>query len=829
MNKPIYIIQSLIVLSGMLLICQATENHLLRIALLDVKNDWSSNDTSSQWSYDITGRSGQIFSVIQWNEISTKTKNMQEVKSIFDESHDLWLFTAGLCEEYFFLDTIIPWNFTYSCVAPFTKPDFSMMVVPCSNSQRRNGRAVGDENGLFCLYRQDSLKKIKTMEAIVQDLKWDNFILIYETKTELNVKTFTDIIGGDQITLTLYNIDELKNNTEKYFNLFYKIYNGTEYESRNLLLMCSQICINTVLHQVDKFDERNSGATAMGVFSKWLITDLDETTTLPNGCQLKMDNIAVVNFPFSNKDSLSRFRTVFVNSIKTSISNFIDIELASLDSTTDTDTDTLPALVHDLLIKDLTTYTDCWRAEIFTLLYKTEGRLLSPVGHVNYTENVNLFPNVIIFPNTKYGFNQRVFRTTTNSWQPFSKRLPKVNGTVQYEGYSYDIMKVLQNSLNFSLTIIEPEDGEWGRVLNGSWTGNVGQLHRREVDLFVGPLAMSADREQAIDFVYPYFLAYTAVVFRLPDPNKNKWRKLIEPFQWEVHVCLFSSFCGTILLLYTIESLNPFYLKSKKPRPTFQGIVLYLFGAMLFQGGNVMPSSSSGRALLAAWWIFCLISVATYSGNLIAFLTVSKEKLPFETLAELGKQDEYKWGTLEGSVWVSLLQNSNLSDYKRLWQGILEFNKTDPDVLHLDQDLQRHKVITENYGYIADKTTAETWVFQSCDLTYLKELFFPMNYAFGLQSNSPYLQYFSDEMMKIMESGLAQILKRNWWPKPGTCVDDSNAVQTVELIDIQSAFYVILIGMTLACLTILVESFFTKNGPHIYLRFEGLRKLISRH
>lgn len=39
-----------------------------------------------------------------------------------------------------------------------------------------------------------------------------------------------------------------------------------------------------------------------------------------------------------------------------------------------------------------------------------------------------------------------------------------------------------------------------------------------------------------------------------------------------------------------------------------------------------------------------MVSMAIYSGNLVAFLTVSEDKLPFETIEQMVKQDKYKWG-----------------------------------------------------------------------------------------------------------------------------------------------------------------------------------------
>ncbi|ESP00140.1 hypothetical protein LOTGIDRAFT_173446 [Lottia gigantea] len=766
--------------------------NIIKIVVLDIRR--GNNTVEDQWDYNITGRFNNRFAVIRWKEINTETDHIHQVQNEFNQSQDFIFFTTSLCEQTILLDTAIPSGYNYSCLSSVRRSSYSPDRRMCSSSYPPGSDPPTSIQSIsYCLYHRHSDKNINIIVSVVQHLQWKNLIILYSNYTELQSKMVTEKIG-DGIILTMYNLDHLQNKTLHYTFLFNKIYHKTTYEERNILVICSQDCINNVLIQVDEYDKRNSGATAMGVFSKWLVVDFNSRTILNNPCDLKIDNVAVINFPFTEDDAVDS-RKGFAVSINSLVN-----DIADTDETMNPGN--LTNLMHQELM-EMTTLTDCWKAEVSTLLWKPGGRLLSQVGLVDFSENVNLFPDVSIFPNTKLGFNKRVFLTTINEWQPFAMRLSVINGTYHYEGYVIDLLEVLATALNFSYILTEPEDGEWGRILNGSWTGV-------EVDLFVGPLAISSSREEACDFTFPYFYVYSCVIFRTPDPNNRKWRKLIDPLTWQVYVCILSSFVGIIILLYAIERLNPFYQHSVTRRPTFQGLILYLFGALLSQGGSSMPSSTAGRSLLAAWWIFCLITVATYSGNLIAFLTVSRQPMPFETLAELGNQREYKWGTLGGSIWVSLVKDSNLTVFKDLWNGLKEFNHSDPDVFSLDQLLHKRKVENEDYGFIADKTTAEAWVWENCGLTYLKELFLPMNYAFALQDNSPYLESFNDEMMKLSESGLAQTLKRKWFPKQNKCLGH-NSAKAIELLDIQSAFYVIGIGIVIACMVMLVERILVKT------------------
>ena len=48
--------------------------------------------------------------------------------------------------------------------------------------------------------------------------------------------------------------------------------------------------------------------------------------------------------------------------------------------------------------------------------------------------------------------------------------------------------------------------------------------------------------------------------------------------------------------------------------------------------------------------------VILFAGNLIAFLAVTKIPLPFETLAEMTSQSEYKYGVEDGIIQMMLFQ-----------------------------------------------------------------------------------------------------------------------------------------------------------------------------
>lgn len=92
-----------------------------------------------------------------------------------------------------------------------------------------------------------------------------------------------------------------------------------------------------------------------------------------------------------------------------------------------------------------------------------------------------------------------------------------------------------------------------------------------------------------------------------------------------------------------------------------------------FPGGVHLPQSQTGRTIVSAWWLYSIVVVGTYSGNLIAFLTVTKDVVPFDTLEEMLEQTDYTWGTVAGTAWVTMFSVSSsliYSNGQRMCGGV---------------------------------------------------------------------------------------------------------------------------------------------------------------
>lgn len=140
----------------------------------------------------------------------------------------------------------------------------------------------------------------------------------------------------------------------------------------------------------------------------------------------------------------------------------------------------------------------------------------------------------------------------------YIKRHPKtlkpildVNGNLVWEGYCIDFVQKLSKKMNFDYILVPPKSGSFGeRITNIKWDGLVGDLmtgvnifeynvkefdyfldgnfNSQDLDIAVSPMKMTAEREEVIDFVAPYY--DTTGILIGTWPRCSKFKHQISPF-----------------------------------------------------------------------------------------------------------------------------------------------------------------------------------------------------------------------------------------------------------------------------------------------------------
>jgi Ligated ion channel L-glutamate- and glycine-binding site len=162
----------------------------------------------------------------------------------------------------------------------------------------------------------------------------------------------------------------------------------------------------------------------------------------------------------------------------------------------------------------------------------------------------------------------RFFRIGIVQSTPYTdyKRDPKTNKIIRddknqpiYEGYCIDFIKQLSLKMNFSFELVEPSEGNFGKRLeNGSFDGAVGDLIKGETDLIVAALKMTAQREEHIDFVAPYFeQTGIMIIMKKPTPDTSLF-KFMTVLRLEVWLSILGALSLTAFVIWILEVFSPY-------------------------------------------------------------------------------------------------------------------------------------------------------------------------------------------------------------------------------------------------------------------------------
>nr|XP_011455937.2 glutamate receptor ionotropic, kainate 5 isoform X2 [Crassostrea gigas] len=659
---------------------------------------------------------------------------------------------------------------------------------------------------------------------ILTHLQWTSTFAFFENSTAHNIDMILEKINEIGIKHRTFNVDNLRT-TDDILQVLDIIHREVVDRMVNITIVCHLDCIERILKQANKYDNlpANFRRTALRDHTFWfVVTQLpgDEAEFIQSSSEL--DNVCVLNINVTTDESALDPNS-YLDQQK-----IID-QLGNITTLVQSTGSSSAILALKNYSQSIFSPVSCRTYPLSTLMWKENPEngtsLIRQLEHVGWVEVNGRFQfDSKLYPNVEFGFNKRNFLVTTTWWPPFTERIQENGQTIDYVGFCADLLKELKEELNFTYTYTEPSDNEFGSMYaNKSWSGMIGQLERREVDLMVAGASIQASREQVMDFTHPFYYDTTTILIKRPDPDENKMFTLAKPFKIEVIVCIFFVLPVSAFLLFVIEKLSPYYkIHGPEGRQNYQMSFWYMFGALLTQGGESLPNSQSGRTMITFFWLFSLIMVATYSGNLIAFLTVTIDKAPFNSLEELVEQDDYKWGILAGTYFVTWFQESPFELLQKVWSGIKTFNRTDTDVLNPDPNVHIDKMYKEKYVYIGDKSYMEVRKANRCELITATEEIPNMSYGIGLPNNSLYTKLFSDKILSLQEGGILQTFKQKHWPREEFCHGSLVAeAKEIRLIDVQAAFIVVGAGIALGTIVLLIEKLVNRLSLRFCLKKEN--------
>ncbi|XP_071086691.1 glutamate receptor-like [Haliotis cracherodii] len=520
----------------------------------------------------------------------------------------------------------------------------------------------------------------------------------------------------------------------------------------NFVVFCDGIdnCLPRIIHISSKKDKESGQGTVLRHFSKWLFLNVDPS--LLTEVYADLDNIAVA---VKEKNTSGRSNV-----------------------------------------------------KISTLLWKSNNRKWSKIGDL--ANNGDIYSAFIapLFPNTAFMLNGRKLKIGVLEWNQFCRKsASSTNGSIVYTHVCKDLFDSLAEYLNFTYELIEPPDKSWGE-LSETWNGLIGMVARNDVDLSGIPYGITLKRSKAVAFPYIMYQSHCEVVHKKLSNNDNHWMLLVSIFKWEVYVCglLTMAWCIGLYTLLERYSVGEHIKAEEIPAcpPSTSDSVMTAVLVPLRQGSLHLPQTIPGCIFYASWWLFCITIVAVYTGNLLAIISVVKEKIPFNSMEELAGNDDFKIIVTRESYAEDTFKYSNDTLSKKIWTKVLDSRSTNIQN-SLDEDLHFKMLIQS--GYYAHITGSFRVDIIENNLRRMRcgTGTGPIYLSLPFPVNSPLVELFSDTLIRLYDTGMLEAWARKWSSK--TTEEYVPAMTKVDMSNLRSAWTMCVSGITVAITILGIERF----------------------
>ncbi|XP_060879415.1 ionotropic receptor 25a [Metopolophium dirhodum] len=415
-----------------------------------------------------------------------------------------------------------------------------------------------------------------------------------------------------------------------------------------------------------------------------------------------------------------------------------------------------------------------------------------------------------------------------------------------WKGYCIDLIEKLSKEMNFKYElVVKDKFGSLDPVTN-QWNGLIGGLVEGELDIVIAALTMTSEREEVIDFIAPYFeQTGISIVIRKPS-RKTSLFKFMTVLKPEVWLSIVAALAMTAVMIWILDKYSPYSAQNNKTKyEQFRHFTLvesFWFALTSFtpQGGGETPKAISGRVLVAAYWVFVVLMLATFTANLAAFLTVERMQTPVQSLQQLARQSRINYSVIDGSdahhffrnmkmaedilynVWkeIALNQTNNRKDF-RVWDYPIkeEYGQILAAIERTGTVPNRsvgYQMVLDNeqgeFALIHDSSDIEYEVYNNCNLTEVGEIFAERPYSIAVQQGSLIQEEISRKILDLQKDRFFELLNAKYWnaSKVSMCpnADDSEGI-TLESLG--GVFIATLVGLLIALITLAFEVVYFKH------------------
>lgn len=299
-----------------------------------------------------------------------------------------------------------------------------------------------------------------------------------------------------------------------------------------------------------------------------------------------------------------------------------------------------------------------------------------------------------------------------------------------WSGLSVDLWKRVAERLGRSYRFIEVAtvQDQIAGVLSGKF------------DLATAAISVTAEREQAIDFTQPFYVAGLGIA--VPASREPSWRPVVNAltsfgFLQAILALIFISLVVG-LLIWVFERRHNEDFGGGAAKGLFTSLWWSTVAATQASTGELGPRTVAGRALAVIWMLGSIIAIAIFTAGVTSVLTVKQMEGAVQSESDLAS---VRVGDLANSSTEVYLTAKRIrhSGYPTLQTGLEALRSGQIDAFVYDKPLLSWSIARD----------------YSASLRVLDVTFEKQNYAIALPKGSP--------LREPLDLALLQILESDWW------------------------------------------------------------------
>ncbi len=309
------------------------------------------------------------------------------------------------------------------------------------------------------------------------------------------------------------------------------------------------------------------------------------------------------------------------------------------------------------------------------------------------------------------------------------------------KGISIDIWREIARVENLEYELI-PQEGVGA---------GIDAVVKGELDLLIGPVSITADRLQKVDFTQPYFLAEMSLM--LPRQPPSLWSVVRPLFQRAV----IYSISGLLCALFVVGNL--LWLAERRrneqfPKDYFTGVGNGMWFALVTLTtvgyGDQTPITKAGRLIASVWMVVTMVTASSLTAGLATAFTLSLSQQPTEEFRRPEDLEDALMGVVSGTTGAEWAEH-----YKARLRKTERLNDA------IDLLLSKPKQVE---GVVFDRPALKYYLNQhpEVDLRLAGFSFARENYGFVLPLKSPLLKPFNVALLQLQQEGQLKAIEDKW-------------------------------------------------------------------